>query len=419
MSELEETRNVRMKRFPYKEALRQWWNAPSAEKAEFDVLSMLPFFPKPDATRTATSKLVDIGKNRYINEFHIQNTTNGTPHRNLVMLHGYGTGLGIFFQNYDQISSTPDWNVFSLDLLGLGRSSRRPKFKIQTSDTDKKIVNEKTGEVVYPAVIESENYFIDAIEDWRQVRKIEKFTLMGHSMGGYLAAAYAFKYPERVEKLILVSPVGVERSGDVEVDDSASLLQGAKEIAAQPVPDERLFPAITHDEGMKVHPGAIPPQEKIHWLMKYLWTHHYSPFMLIRQAPPGVGVRLMSAWSLWRFQDLSEEDRMKLHLYSYKLMDSKASGELALTRLLKPVALARMPLLDRLDKIKCPTMWMYGEKDWMNAEAGAEATQTLNRNASNENNTQSVFKLVKRAGHHIYLDNTRAFNSLIVDFMTR
>lgn len=410
-----------MKRFSYKESLRQWWNAPTAAKAEFDVLSMLPFFPKPDSTRTATSELVDIGRDRFINEFHIANTsaTNGPPKRNLVMLHGYGTGLGIFFQNYDQISKTPDWNVFSLDLLGLGRSSRRPKFQIKTHDTDKTVRDEKTGQLVYPAVIESENYFIDAIEDWRRIRKIEKFTLMGHSMGGYLAAAYAFKYPERVEKLILVSPVGVEKSDETRTDSEASLLEGAKELAANPMPDERLFPTITHDGDMKVHAGAIRTDRQVHWLLKYLWTHHYSPFMLIRQAPPGVGPRLMSAWSLWRFQDLSEEDQMKLHLYSYKLMESKASGELALTRLLKPVALARMPLIDRLESIKCPTMWMYGEKDWMNAEAGAEATQKLNRAASATNNTSSIFKLVKNAGHHIYLDNINVFNSLIVDFMTQ
>jgi pimeloyl-ACP methyl ester carboxylesterase len=39
---------------------------------------------------------------------------------------------------------------------------------------------------------------------------IEKITVMGHSMGGMLAIRYALLFPEQVEQLVLVNPIGLE-----------------------------------------------------------------------------------------------------------------------------------------------------------------------------------------------------------------
>jgi pimeloyl-ACP methyl ester carboxylesterase len=43
----------------------------------------------------------------------------------------------------------------------------------------------------------------------RKSSKINKFHLVGHSFGGYLATLYASKYPNRVSHLHLISPAGV------------------------------------------------------------------------------------------------------------------------------------------------------------------------------------------------------------------
>jgi pimeloyl-ACP methyl ester carboxylesterase len=39
---------------------------------------------------------------------------------------------------------------------------------------------------------------------------LDQATVIGHSMGGMLAARYAVQYPERVEQLVLVNPIGLE-----------------------------------------------------------------------------------------------------------------------------------------------------------------------------------------------------------------
>ena len=45
------------------------------------------------------------------------------------------------------------------------------------------------------SVTDHEDYFIDSLELWRKaIGLTTPFTLVGHSLGGYLSAAYALKY---------------------------------------------------------------------------------------------------------------------------------------------------------------------------------------------------------------------------------
>ncbi|XP_069489980.1 (Lyso)-N-acylphosphatidylethanolamine lipase isoform X3 [Ambystoma mexicanum] len=103
----------------------------------------------------------------------------------LVMLHGFGGGVGLWIQNMDSLSSQRTLHAF--DLLGFGRSSR-PKFP-----------QDPEG---------AEDAFVSSIEKWREEMGIGDMILLGHSMGGFLAAAYSIKYPDRVKHLILVDPWG-------------------------------------------------------------------------------------------------------------------------------------------------------------------------------------------------------------------
>ena len=68
-----------------------------------------------------------------------------------------------------------------------------------------------TGKSILPKVdsisLTMQNYIRD-LEVLREELKLDKITLIGHSWGGMLAMEYAAKYPEKLERLILLGPGG-------------------------------------------------------------------------------------------------------------------------------------------------------------------------------------------------------------------
>lgn len=102
----------------------------------------------------------------------VNNEKRETP---VILLHGFGAGIGLWCMNIDKISNNRR-PVYAMDLLGFGRSSR-PQFSTDPEQVERQYVN--------------------AIEKWRLELKLDKFILLGHSFGGYLATAYSIQHPER------------------------------------------------------------------------------------------------------------------------------------------------------------------------------------------------------------------------------
>ncbi|KAJ4385479.1 hypothetical protein N0V93_009907 [Gnomoniopsis smithogilvyi] len=444
----------------YKEAASQWWNNLSPPASERAVLNLVPYLkeaistpsssttslqntkPDPFGHRIWRSTMVPLsGKNRALNEYSVERVDE--PHEEtLVMLHGYGAGLGLFYQNFEPVTRVAGWRLYALDMLGMGNSSR-PPFRIKAKDSKGKIE-------------EAESFFVDALEEWRKIRNIEKFTLLGHSLGGYLAVSYALKYPGHLNKLILASPVGIPEDpyatkSELPEPNSSTLAneftQSQEAIVHQtsdvssksvPIPSP---PSLGGDGGaVAVKQAPRAPRRAIPGWVAWLWdTNAVSPFSLVRIGGP-LGPRFVSGWTHRRFNHLPPDEAATLHMYAYNLFRQKGSGEFALTYILAPGAYARNPLINRIDEVGrgqilsengeqkketgFPLVFMYGDSDWMDVAGGFASEEKIKARVErvllkgteeerrNENGSARVI-VVSKAGHHLYLDNPDEFNKYI------
>ncbi|KAE8134096.1 Alpha/Beta hydrolase protein [Aspergillus pseudotamarii] len=497
----------------YREGFSQWWSSLPAAAAEHKVLSYLPYLQHEPPTHLQTGKTSNLpsgepgslqsadhsqegevaanslndpygprrwrssmvelsGKNRALNEFSVERIGEEANHH-LVMVHGYGAGLGFFYKNFEPLSRLKGWQLHALDLLGMGRSTR-PPFRIKAKDRE-------------DAIREAEDWFVDALEEWRVKRKIDRFTLLGHSLGGYMAVAYALKYPGRLNKLILASPVGIPEdpyavSADMPSESTMAneFSQDQRKIAesASSVPPETIQKGDNNIllKGPPTRSAASdrPPRRMIPKWFAYLWEANISPFSLIRWAGP-LGPRLVSGWTSRRFSHLPADEAKALHDYSYSIFSQRGSGEYALAYILAPGAFARSPLIRRIQGVGrqvlqmpssstqettqaiesssqnlpqpdstiasgsslstsakrengLPIVFMYGDHDWMDVKGGMAAKAKLDeekrrvlQNATPEqreaDHGSAKVVVIKNSGHHVYLDGWEEFNSLVLSEM--
>lgn len=105
----------------------------------------------------------------------------GSGNPTLVLLHGYGESLTTWRSVVDRLAE--EHRVIAVDLPGFGGSDKpdRP--------------------YSLPAMT---GWLSDFLDRWTS----GPLVLVGHSMGGAIAAALALERPDRIEKLILIAPAG-------------------------------------------------------------------------------------------------------------------------------------------------------------------------------------------------------------------
>ena len=295
------------------------------------------------------------------------NSSGNTPP--LVLLHGYANSSLNYYRNVLGLANFFP-SVYSVDLLGWGLSSRPPLPNKPLEGKDE--------------VQTTESFFVESLESWRKANQLDKMVLGGHSMGGYLSIAYAEAYPQYVERLILISPVGIPREEDV-----------SEKIKALPWKTRLMI-----------------------GFFQSLWKSGATPSSVLARVHHERGKRLTSQYVENRLIYVNSEDEkeaLRDYLYYNNVLPS--SGEQCLSKLLKPMAFAKKPAIERVPYLKVPHVsFLYGEHDWMDFRGGLECKQRCHQlQLEGHDQVPQISVLgVRNAGHMLMIDNWKEFNIAMI-----
>ena len=138
-------------------------------------------------------------------------TGQGPP---LVLVHGVGGDADQWAFCFEQLAASH--RIIALDLLGFGRSDKPP--------IDYRIAG-----------------FVEVLDRFLANLGVARAHLLGHSLGGWVVAAFALRFPEKVDKLVLNDAAGI--------DDGACAIPVDLKISAR-ANLRTAFECMFHDKAM-------------------------------------------------------------------------------------------------------------------------------------------------------------------------
>ena len=206
-----------------------------------------------------------------------------------------------------------------------------------------------------------ENLTADA-DALREKLGYEKWAVLGHSFGGYVALEYALRYPDRLSHLVLVDTGG----------DSRWAQENAPKVLAQ-----RGYSPELVDLARNFLNGQIKPEEMFPDLMKLgeAYTYHVSPWQIPHMVLTGLQTKL----------------RPEALIYA------------------APRFLKDWSVMDRLHEIKVPTLILAGREDF---QFPPEHQQELAAGIPN-----SRLVIIDRAGHNVQDEQPGEVQRAIRDFL--
>jgi proline iminopeptidase len=214
----------------------------------------------------------------------------------------------------------------------------------------------------------SELTFAGAVADLAGLRAglgLERFSILGHSLGGHLAYLYASKHPQRVDSLVLVDV------GPPFVEEQASELESAMASSRTPQDDARLAEIQASDAFGRRDPKAVED----------FILNIYAPFF---------------------------RDRRSIETLDLGFTTITAANVLDYEQRLV-ASLAVEDPLSQLTMIRCPTLVVHGELDPIPVTFGQLLADSIPR---------AEFALLPGASHFPFVEDRDQFERTVRMFLS-
>ena len=345
-----------------------------------------------------------------INEWHFHNPAPTTKIQTpTILIHGYAASSMAFHRTFGSLSRDIR-DLYAIDLPGNGLSlpvpmpadtpkARVTSFKVSKekgSNTIKARVSKLVDRDREKEILQLyEDYYLERIDEWRQLNGIEKLNIVGHSFGGYISFKYAIKYPDRVKDLCLISPLGMERN--------IYSLNNTLEEGREYILDEENPTLTTYTRNFKIPEVLYNNQLNVlRWMgpVGGRLARRYIDFAYRRVPGTGYGDYLYRIF-------YESKTFPKVTISNFNNMFTRS-------------LLAKDPIMDNLDKLRArKVMLMYGDHDWMDRYAGFLMNEELKHHYERyAGNGKVEYVEVPEAGHNLFLDNPDFFSSKISAFLS-
>eukprot|EP00941_MAST-03F_sp_MAST-3F-sp1_P006345 g6345.t1 len=338
---------------------RKWWHSLSGENIESFETRDVPITNDMKSWTWVESEKDENEKESKESSAHmetihtvrVKKSTNGDPP--IVFLHGYAQGSGLFYSLLPVVARRYPGEIYAVDALGSGLSSRPDDEENEAASSS--------------ASVESvEEFLVDGLERWRKSMAIDKFVLAGHSIGGYTSVVYAERHPNRVAKLILISPVGLPETPE------------------------------NYEEKRK-------NSRFLFRTLGNLWASGVSPYTIVRHFPFG-RTMLDKIYVNRRFRDDDWIVKKQISDYIEACWNhgNISVGGYAHATLLKPGAWAKRPIGNRIVKLQVPHVsFIYGAHDWMDSR---HAQRVIDVAKEKKSKTEYELLIIQGAGHNVHID---------------
>jgi pimeloyl-ACP methyl ester carboxylesterase len=270
-----------------------------------------------------------------LDNYEIAYTDEGTSENILLFIHGLGSYLKAWDRNIPELKKY--FRCIALDLPGYGKSSKQIH----------------SGSV---------NFYVEMLNHFIAELKLKNVSLVGHSMGGQIASAYAIKYPDQINKLILVAPAGFETFNEQEI-----------ELLKKIISPDILFKTSDH-------------QIRINYRINF--------FRMPEEAEEMIADRI----------SIKNDEEF----YNHCITVSNSLFGLLYT-----------PVFNRLKEINNPTLILFGKNDFLipNKSIHQTTTEKVAYLGSSQIKNSKVI-LLDDCGHFLQYERPDEFNSQIISFFT-